>query len=51
MAKAEAPNDDSAFDRFLRFGAALFAVRKDELPKREAKPEKQKATRGRKKAP
>ncbi len=25
----------SPFDRFLRFGTALFAVRKDELPKRD----------------
>jgi hypothetical protein len=34
MAKLQAPNSESAFDRFLRFGAALFAVPKDELPKR-----------------
>ncbi len=25
---------DTAFDRFLRFGTALFAVKKGELPKR-----------------
>jgi hypothetical protein len=36
MAKAaDEPRDtsDGAFDRFLRFDAALFAVKKDELPK------------------
>ena len=26
---------ESPMDRFLRFGAALFAVKKDELPKRD----------------
>ena len=41
MGKADPPSTgDTAFDRFLRLGTALFAVRKDELPKRDdrAKP-------------
>ena len=34
--------DRTAFDRFMRFGRALFAVKKDELPKRaeRAKPKR-----------
>ena len=43
---ADEPRDtgDTAFDRFLRFGTALFAVKKDELPKRDerAKPKRKK---------
>jgi len=35
-------------ERFLRFGTALFAVKKDELPKRE---DRAKATGKRKKRP
>ena len=45
MAKAaDEPRNtgDTAFDRFLRFGTALFAVSKDEIPKRDehAKPKR-----------
>jgi hypothetical protein len=29
------PTGDGAFDRMMRFGSALFAVKKDELPKRD----------------
>lgn len=29
------PEPESPLDRMMRFGTALFAVRKDELPKRE----------------
>lgn len=38
---------DTAFDRFLRFGTALFAVKKDELPKRRdrAKPKREPGTK------
>jgi hypothetical protein len=42
MAKGdEAPRPETPMDRFLRFGTALFAVPKDELPARD-KPEKAK---------
>ena len=30
-----APEGEAPMDRFLRFGRALFAVPKDELPKRD----------------
>jgi len=49
MAKAaDEPRDprETPMDRFLRFGTALFAVKKDELPKRD---ERAKAKRSRKK--
>lgn len=48
MAKTDKPRDagDSAFDRMMRFGTALFAVPKDELPKRD---DRAKAKRSRKK--
>jgi hypothetical protein len=35
----------SPMDRFLRFGAALFAVKKNELPKREPRAPKQPRTK------
>jgi hypothetical protein len=49
MAKAadEPAIPDSPMERMMRFGRALFAVRKDELPKRE---DRAKTKRGRKKA-
>jgi hypothetical protein len=47
--KADDPRatSDTPFDRFLRFGTALFAVKKDELPKRaeRARPSKKKRQR------
>ena len=46
MPKAEDPpgTGDTALDRMMRFGTALFAVKKDEIPKRDerAKPKRQK---------
>ncbi len=37
-----APENEAPMERFLRFGTALFAVKKDELPKRD---ERKKAPR------
>ncbi len=34
MPMAEASNSETPMDRMMRFGVALFAVRKDELPAR-----------------
>ncbi|MDP9024801.1 MAG: hypothetical protein M3N13_05480 [Candidatus Eremiobacteraeota bacterium] len=51
MAKAaDEPRDtgDTALDRMVRFGTALFAVKKDELPKRgepKKAPHKKRATK------
>jgi len=44
------PSPETPFDRFLRFGTALFAVRKDELPKRRGSPAKPKREPDAKKA-
>ncbi len=43
----KSPDGNTAFDRMMRFGTALFAVKKDELPKRDDKkaPRKKRATK------
>jgi hypothetical protein len=51
MSSAEdRPRDEAgltALDRMMRFGTALFAVKKDELPKRDERAKKPKAKRPR----
>jgi hypothetical protein len=43
--------DESPMDRFLRFGTALFAVKKDELPKRNEREKPKRKKRASKETP